>query len=62
MQENSKKKSSVPATKWRDLSEEMLKDPESYYTKARERAAVTAERNVSQRRGFHFFGKNHRLA
>lgn len=62
MQEKNKKKSSVPATKWRDLSEEMLKDPETYYTKARERAAATAQRNVNERRGFHFFGKNHRVA
>jgi cytochrome c553 len=62
MQEKRSSKSSIPAAKWRDLSEEMLKDPEAYYSRAKERAEVTAQKTIRERRGTHLFGRSHRIA
>jgi cytochrome c553 len=56
------KKSSIPAPKWRDLSEEMLRDPEAYYAQAKERAAETAQKTIRERHGSHLFGRSHRVA
>jgi hypothetical protein len=52
----------IPARKWRDLSEEMLKDPDAYYAEARERAEKTAQKTLRERGGMNIFGRGHRTA
>jgi len=59
---NKNMKSSIPARKWHDLSEEMLSDPEAYYAVAKERAEKTAQKTIRERGGLHIFGRGHRTA
>ena len=52
----------VRAKKWRNVADEMLKDPEAYYKEADERAQALASKTVKRSGGFRIGHRGHKVA